>query len=172
MKRLLIILIPLLFASTSDAVEPVVSMLATNVAHCRDEIFDFRVTFSDVNLDKKEFRFTETMLHKEEEGSMKVVMKYKLPLTILKASKSEVKGSLIGRNTFVRIKLPQNTPSTAIASTIETIDSEGKKTVEKKSFKEYSETDGNETFFAVDVYFPDKGAATKWNEEFSKMLAQ
>ena len=154
-----------------QAVEPIVSLLATNVATCRDEMFHFRVSFSDVQLGTDEFRFVQTMFHKEVEGSFKVTTKYALPLKLLKSSTREVlTNEGIGKNTLVRIKLPKNTPSTALTGTTETINSEGKRTVETITIENSGVKTDGELHYNCDIYFPNSKAATEWNDKLSELL--
>jgi len=176
MKQIFLILFLSLAGCAFQKPEPVVSLLKHNVGTWRDEIFHFRVTYSDVELGANEFRYTETMLHQEDEGSYKVTMKYALPLKSLKSSKHEVltyEG--IGKNTVVRIKLPKDFPRPVVSGSTETVDSKGIKTVEAKTLSaeeivaSAEKIDGKE-YYVFDICFPDEEPATAWDDALSKCL--
>jgi hypothetical protein len=154
------------FAADADQT---ISLLSSNVATCKDEMFHFRVTYSDVHCDTNGLRFTQTLLHKESQasgpgsGSYKVVIVCALPLDILKSAKREVLiDEGIGHNTQVRIELPEKTPPTFAKITTEIINDEGKKTVETNDA-----ADGPPF---CNIYFSDSKTAKDWNEALSKHL--
>ena len=174
MKRIFLILILGLFGCASQKFEPVVSLLKHNVGTWRDEIFHFRVTYSDVELGTNGFNFTQTMLLQESEGSYKITSKCSLSLKSLKSSDHEVLiNEGIGKNTLVRIKLSKDLPSPTMSASLETIDSEGKKVVKTASTEELATAteiiDGKE-YYVFDICFPDEESATDWNDSLSKCL--
>jgi hypothetical protein len=167
MKNVIGCLIFAAFVATAQAEDLVINLLGTNVAACRDEIFTFRVTYSDVHLGKTEFGFTQTMLDKEEgDGSYKVVMKCALPLSILKASDRHIMTNEgIGKNTLVRIMLPDTTPHSVISAAIKVTT----ETTDRKGNKKKESIDGGDSN-ECDIYFSDVKTAMAWNDALTKRL--
>lgn len=140
---------------------PVERLLAATTAVHRDEIFTFHVTYSDVHLLTNEFQFVQTLLHEEELGSYKVVVTCRLPLGSLKAaSRTVLVNDGIGRNTFVRIALPDATPASAISIHTELVAEDGSRKTETRQLP----------FMQCDLDFPDQEAADAWNRALAEAL--
>ena len=90
MKTIMSLLACLVLVVDAHAEDRLVTLLSTNVATYRDEMFQFRVTYSDLKVGKNAFAFTQTMIHTEELGSVKAVIKYNIPESVLKRSTYEV----------------------------------------------------------------------------------
>lgn len=164
MKKIVACLAYIVLTAAVHAEDRLVTLLAQNKAVHRDEIFTFNVTYSDVSIKANELRFTVTMLHKEELGSYKISVKQVLPLNLLKNARREViTNTEIGKNTLVRIYLPENIPPAGIIITTVQNDVDG------KAGKEKTETRiANSPY--CDIDFPDIKAAQTWNEELTKIL--
>ena len=163
MKTIMSLLACLVLVVDAHAEDRLVTLLSTNVATYRDEMFQFRVTYSDLKVGKNAFAFTQTMIHTEELGSVKAVIKYNIPESVLKRSTYEVLSkSGVGKNTMVRITLPDATPTSVVSTTVETIDENGNKKTEKRGLE----------LPQCDIYFPDDKSAKEWNDELTKRYSK
>ena len=161
MKKIFLSVMLIVLGLAAQAEEQLVSLLTQNKAICRDEMFTFQVTYSDISTDGYNFRFTTTMLHKEELGQYKVSIICSLPWKLVKEAKREVlTNNGIGKNTFVRLYLSREMNSSAILITTEITDSEGKVKTETRGPNSPN----------IEIYFPDQKAAQTWNEELTKYL--
>ena len=161
MKKIFLSAMFIVLGLAAQAEEQLASLLNQNKAFFRDEMFIFKVTYSDISIDGDDFRFTSTMLNKEELGQYKITIKCNLPWKFVKKAKREVLTDYgIGKNTLIKLSLPKGMNHFAISITTEITDSEGKVKTETRGQNSPD----------IEIYFPDQKAAQNWNEELTKYL--
>ena len=163
MKTLLLIFICMVSNLQAMAEEKLVTLLSNSIASYRDEMFRYEVKYTDVKLENGGLSYTQTMAAKDETGSIKVIVKHNILGKFLKASKHKVlTNEGIGKNVFVEINLPDETPESAISITTEIIDETGKKTT----------TTRESEMLECRIYFKDEKTAQEWSDELKRYLAK
>ncbi|MCE5229692.1 hypothetical protein LLG95_08860 [bacterium] len=136
------------------------SLLSKNTAVWKDEMFTFHVSYSNVKMDERGLKFTETWLHKEAHGpgQYKIVGKVEIPLDLVQSSKRQIMEDYgIGKNTEVHLILQRKITSTG---SIETVTESGEVRKEEKT----------ENTSEVRIAFSDVNSARVWDRELTNYM--
>jgi hypothetical protein len=137
--------------------------LSKTTGIARDEMFTFKVTYSNVKILKGNLCFTQHMIHKESLGTLKITMKCRVPLkAIMEADRAFIAENGIGRNPVVSIKMRDGSFPFELEIERETKDGNGKliKPVETNKTKS--------SFWTIN--FSTAKDAEKWNDKFTEFL--
>ena len=163
MKKIPILLVAIFICSCASMQQHnALLSLAETTGWARDEIYNFKVTYSNVRIDKGNLCFDLRMAHNEHMGSYTITGHCKFPIATLKEAKREVEITELMHNSTVNIKIIKGSKPLEIAGEVETRDKSNHLIGSKKSFKKLE----NQFSF----FFSTQQEAKKWNNELSDFL--
>ena len=164
MKYCIIIFSAILLSScTQTPLHNTLVELNNTTGISRDEIFIFKVTYSNISLNKDSLKFTQTFRHKETDGTLKATINWTLPKSGLKKAKHGIdKSKGIGKNIIVWIT-PNNSQSIyGIELKHELRGKDGKLIKPIKS----SSRKANQ----CEIYFSNVKDAEHWNKSLGELI--
>jgi len=139
------------------------SILESTNAISKDEMFRFKISYSNVHMNNEGLSFLGTMLHKDEQGEYKITVDCKIPLKFLLESKREVLSNHgIGKNTLVLIRLPKDIPPSFANIKRELTSINGEKKIESNQAQMPN----------CEIYFPDVKSASTWNDCLTEKIKE
>ena len=109
MKYILLIILVSVMGCRSAMEYDIVTTLESTTGQFQDEIFKFKVTYTNVVIDKKILKFHQQSSHQESSGSYSTSLDVTVPLGSLKSENvSFIPNEGVGKNIVVKVSYPDS----------------------------------------------------------------